>query len=93
MNHIHYSFLRLCMVALVLCCADSAIAGCYPTLAAQIVAETIRGGGTFSEAFREAQHRGNVDSQVCVRRVFGVMRQYSGSYRDVLDAIDDKRRW
>ncbi len=58
--------------------------GCYPPLAANVIAEMIRGGASAGQAMQEAINSGYVDSQACATRVVGYMRSYPYSFGDVI---------
>ena len=64
--------------------APEAKAGCYPALAAQNIAQMIRGGASPKQAIQFAIDRGNVDSDSCMTATIGYMRGYSAVYGDVL---------
>jgi hypothetical protein len=48
--------------------------GCYTSLAANIIAESIRGGLTSSQAVQQASNEGYLNSQACLARTIGYMR-------------------
>ena len=60
-------------------------AGCYPALAANEVANLVRGGVDGGDAIRESIRRGNIDSEMCARQMLGYMRSHPYVYGDVLN--------
>ena len=64
--------------------ARGAQAGCYPALAADEVANMIRGGINSKDAVQESIRRGNIDSEMCARQMLGYMRSHPYVYGDVL---------
>ena len=51
-------------------------AGCYPPLAAKIIDQMVKGGGSPQMAYQSAVDDGNINSQGCLLRVKGYMRNY-----------------
>jgi hypothetical protein len=62
-------------------------AGCYPSLAAKIIDEVMQGGGSAKDAIDAAVSEGNINSQGCVTRVRGYMRNYSVLYPSTLQLM------
>ena len=65
--------------------ARGAQAGCYPALAANEIANMIRGGIPAGEAISESARRGNLDSKICVAQTVGYMRSNPYVYGDVVN--------
>ena len=65
--------------------ARGAQAGCYPALAANEVANLVRGGVDGGDAIRESIRRGHIDSEMCARQMLGYMRSLPYVYGDVLN--------
>ena len=63
-------------------------AGCYPSLAAKIIDEVMQGGGSAKEAIDAAVSEGFINSQGCVTRIRGYMRNYSSSFSSTLRAMN-----
>lgn len=58
--------------------------GCYPPLAASVLADSIRGGLSPSQAVQQASSEGYVNSESCLARTIGYMRSLPTIYGDVL---------
>ena len=65
--------------------APAQAAGCYPALAANEVANLVRGGVDGGDAIRESIRRGNINSEMCARQMLGYMRSHPYVYGDVLN--------
>jgi len=59
--------------------------GCYPSLAANVVANSIRGGLTPTQAFQEARASGSFNgTNGCAAQVIGYMRSQPYLYSDLV---------
>lgn len=58
--------------------------GCYPSLAASVIADSIRGGLTPSQAVQQAANEGNLNSEACLARTIGYMRSMPYTFGDIV---------
>ena len=61
---------------------------CYPPLASEIIDQVMQGGGSAKEAIDVAVSEGFINSQGCVTRVRGYMRNHSSSFSSTLRAMN-----
>ena len=62
-----------------------AFQGCYPSLAANDIANMIRGGATAGEAIDFAAQNGNLNSERCVQATIGYMRSMPYLFGDIVN--------
>jgi hypothetical protein len=65
--------------------APAKAGGCYPALAADEIANLVRGGVDGGDAIRESIRRGHIDSEMCARQTLGYMRNHPYVFGDVLN--------
>ena len=58
--------------------------GCYTSLAANVIAESVRGGLSPSQAVQQASNEGYLNSEACLARTIGYMRSLPYTYSDVV---------
>jgi hypothetical protein len=58
--------------------------GCYSSLAASVIADSIRGGLSSSQAIQQAVDEGDLNNEGCLARTVGYMPSLSTLYGDVL---------
>ena len=64
--------------------AQPAQAGCYPSLAANEIADLIRAGAPDELAIQSAIDNGYLDSKQCMRSVVDYWRQYTYIFSDIV---------
>ena len=65
----------------------SQAAGCYPSIAARIIDQVIKGGGSPQMAIQSAVDNGDINNQGCTIRVRGHMRNYESIYKQTLQTM------
>ena len=90
MKNLKNIFTAAVIATATLCVADvvtpqkAQAAGCYPPLAANVIANMMRGGATSYQAQQAATNRGYLDSDWCVMETVGYMRGYPYIYGDIV---------
>lgn len=78
------AFASLLAVTGVFGVANKAQAGCYPALAADDIANMLRGGASTDQAIDWAIRNGNLDSEGCLVSTVGYMRSMHFVFGDVV---------
>ena len=79
------AFASLLAVTGVFGVANKAQAGCYPSLAANDMANMLRGGASKEQAIDWAVRNGNLDSEGCFISTIGYMRSLPYVFGDVVN--------